>query len=78
MNCKCDPDLLGSNSIIAICILVINCAKLFKQNFIGLKVMEGTRNVDFYTFDLDLWCSNPMFAFCTCSYTGYQLCQDIF
>ena len=59
-------------------IMVINCAKLFKQNFIGLKVMEGTRNVDFFTFDLDLWCNNPMFAFCTCSYTGYQLCQDIF
>jgi hypothetical protein len=58
--------------------MAIKCAKLIKQNFIGLKVLEGTQNVYIYTFDLDLWCSNPAFAFCSCSCTGYQLCQDIF
>jgi hypothetical protein len=34
-------------------IMVIICAKLFKKKRIrGLKAMEGTPNVDVYTFDL--------------------------
>jgi hypothetical protein len=57
--------------------MVITCAKLLKKPR-GLKVMEGTQNVDFYTFGLDLEGGKPIIALCTCSYDGDKSCHVIF